>query len=362
MRFAMNDATLKRRPTTQDISWILDLARNNQLDLDPPYQRRSVWTNKDKQFFLDTIFRGYPSPAIFLHKEISAEGLVTYHVVDGKQRLQTILTFAHDKLRIAKTFGDVRLDGKKWADLEGELELKHRFWNYQLPVEMIDIVEDVVNEVFDRLNRNSRRLTRQELRHAKYDGWLTSIAEAEAENETWITLGLATAARAKRMTDTQFISELMLVLLENGVLGFDQDDLDASYAKYDEPSETVVGFSEENFKKNFEQVKAYLLNMQAEDKVVSAFAKSLAHFYSLWAVVALNYASLKLPKESAQLYKSFMQKVETLATQKNLEAFLEHQGPAFQNAFTYYDYARGASTDLKPREERYKLLSKELLG
>src|ERR1035437_2265854 len=125
------NSTMKRRPTTQDISWLLDLARNKQLDLDPPYQRRSVWTNKDKQFFLDTIFRGYPSPAIFLHKDISPEGNATYHVVDGKQRLQTILAFAHDKLRIAKTFGDVRLDGKKWADLEGEQELRHRFWNYQ---------------------------------------------------------------------------------------------------------------------------------------------------------------------------------------------------------------------------------------
>jgi hypothetical protein len=356
------NSTTKRRPTTQDVSWLLDLARNKQLDLDPPYQRRSVWTNKDKQFFLDTIFRGYPSPAIFLHKDISAEGQATYHVVDGKQRLQTILAFANDKLRIAKTFGDVRLDGKKWADLEGELELRHRFWNYQLPVEMIDIVEDVVNEVFDRLNRNSRRLTRQELRHAKYDGWFTTIAEAEAEKEAWNTLGVTTKARAKRMTDTQFISELMLVILENAVLGFDQDDLDASYAQYDDPSETVVGFSEQGFINNFELVKAYLLAMEGQDNVVSGFAKSLAHFYTLWSIIALNCDKLKPPPETATRYKAFMQKVETLAAQKNLEVFLAEKGASFQNAFLYYDYARGASTDLKPREERYKVLSEELLG
>jgi hypothetical protein len=33
-----------RRVTTQDISWFLDLDNNKQLNLDPPYQRRSVWT------------------------------------------------------------------------------------------------------------------------------------------------------------------------------------------------------------------------------------------------------------------------------------------------------------------------------
>src|ERR1035441_777137 len=163
---------MQRRPSTQDITWILDLHHNKQLDLNPPYQRRSVWTRKDKQYFLDTIFRNYPSPAIFLHKTIDDAGKATYHVVDGKQRTQTILEFASNKLRLASTYGDNRLDGKKWSDLEGEQALKQRFWNYQITVEMIDIVEGtVVNEVFDRLNRNSRKLTAQELRHAKFDGW-----------------------------------------------------------------------------------------------------------------------------------------------------------------------------------------------
>jgi predicted class III extradiol MEMO1 family dioxygenase len=57
-----------------------------------------------------------------------------------------------------------------------------------------------------------------------------------------------------------------------------------------------------------------------------------------------------------------MEKVETLSAQKDLEAFLAEHGATFQNPFIYYDYARGASTDLRPREERYKVLSKELLG
>src|SRR5947199_4311553 len=92
---------MQRRPSTQDLTWLLDLYQNKQLDLDPPYQRRSVWTRRDKQFFLDTIFRNYPSPAIFLHKTINEAGKATYHVVDGKQRTQTILDFVSDRIRIA---------------------------------------------------------------------------------------------------------------------------------------------------------------------------------------------------------------------------------------------------------------------
>src|SRR5437867_3424020 len=104
---------MNRRLSPQDITWLLDLAKNDQLDLEPPYQRRSVWTRKDKQFFLDTIFRNYPSPAIFLHKSMTSEGKAVYHVVDGKQRLQTILDFVAGKVRIGDDFGDVRLAGKR---------------------------------------------------------------------------------------------------------------------------------------------------------------------------------------------------------------------------------------------------------
>ncbi len=82
---------MQRRPTTQDISWFLDLYKNGQLDLDPPYQRRSVWSPKDRRFFLDTIFRGYATPAIYLHKEMDEKGSVKHAVVDGKQRLETII-------------------------------------------------------------------------------------------------------------------------------------------------------------------------------------------------------------------------------------------------------------------------------
>ena len=81
---------MSRTQTTQDVSWFLDLKGRDQLNLDPPYQRRSVWSPRDKRYFIDTILNDYPAPPIFLHKTIDETGHSTYHVVDGKQRLQTI--------------------------------------------------------------------------------------------------------------------------------------------------------------------------------------------------------------------------------------------------------------------------------
>lgn len=218
---------MSRRPTTQDISWFLDLRRNEQLDLDPPYQRRSVWTLKDRKFFLDTIFRGYPSPAIYLHK-VMEDGKAIYHVVDGKQRLETIIRFINNLIAIDNNYGDIRLNGKKWKDLENVPELARIFWDYVIPVEFINVASgsEFVNEVFDRLNRNSRKLVEQELRHAKYDGWFASFVEREADEPDWKDLKVVTAARVRRMKDTQFLSELLMVVISNGVIGFDQDVID----------------------------------------------------------------------------------------------------------------------------------------
>lgn len=358
---------MKRRPTTQDITWLLDLARNNQLDLDPPYQRRSVWTKRDKQFFLDTIFRSYPSPAIFLHKSVSDDGQVTYHVVDGKQRLQTILDFVNDDLRVAKEFGDSHLNGKKWSDLKGDAKRKHIFWNYQVSVEMVDSVDgSLINEVFDRLNRNSRKLTRQELRHAKFEGWLIRQVETEAKHEDWETLGVVTTARVKRMADAQFISELMLVVLEKSVLGFDQDALDEFYGKYDDaPEDSEVNFSEEKVMKAFASTRSYLVKLEEKYGVVSEFAKSYMHFYTLWCVVVLHLSQLKADSiaEVAERYTSFMRKVEELGAEKNLDAFLRTDKKGnYKAAFSYFSNTRGASTDLAPRLERYNVLSGELVS
>jgi uncharacterized protein with ParB-like and HNH nuclease domain len=108
---------MQRRSSTQDVSWFIDMRRNGQLDLDPPYQRRSVWSPKDRRFFLDTIFRGYPSPPIFLHKTVSDDQKTGYAVVDGKQRLETIFKYVGGELALFPEYGDARFNGKKWNQL-----------------------------------------------------------------------------------------------------------------------------------------------------------------------------------------------------------------------------------------------------
>jgi hypothetical protein len=357
---------MKRRPTTQDISWFLDLKSNNQLNLDPPYQRRSVWTKKDRQFFLDTIYRDYPCPAVFLHKTTDDKGRQIYSVVDGKQRLKTILDHVGNDLAISKDFGDADLNGKKWKQVYKSTDLRAKFWNYVLTVEILDIVEGtVVNEVFDRLNRNARKLDRQELRHAKFDGWLIQFSEAESQRKEWRDLRIVTLARARRMHDVQFMSELLLVILDKKVSGFDQDNLDDKYALYEDPSETVENFSEEDATNAFEGAKRFIRRMETTNGCVSDYARGLGNFYSLWSIVTLHSPAIAKAATYARRYKKFMRQVEECAQAEQPEQVPQTKGKAFRAAYTralkYFLATQGANTDLLQREARHEILSKVLV-
>ena len=118
-----------RRHNLQTIAWFNDLNKRGLLDLDPPYQRRSVWNQAYKDAFIDTILIQYPSPAIFLYQEISPAGETKLHVVDGKQRLTAIFEFVSGAFPVAETAETTQLRGKYFEQLSAAE--KTVFWTYE---------------------------------------------------------------------------------------------------------------------------------------------------------------------------------------------------------------------------------------
>jgi uncharacterized protein with ParB-like and HNH nuclease domain len=81
--------------TQYRVSDFLTWKRDGALDLNPDFQRRSVWKKGAKSFLIDTILKGFPMPIIFLRdlpsdlKKLKSRR----DVVDGQQRLRTIFSF-----------------------------------------------------------------------------------------------------------------------------------------------------------------------------------------------------------------------------------------------------------------------------
>ncbi len=74
---------------------LLTAIGNNTLIPQPDFQRRLVWTNKDKVEFIKTVLEGYPFPEIYIAagKVDPKTGEGAEVLVDGQQRLTTLYQY-----------------------------------------------------------------------------------------------------------------------------------------------------------------------------------------------------------------------------------------------------------------------------
>lgn len=341
---------MDRRQSTQTISWFRDLNVRGLLDLEPPYQRRSVWNQTFKDYFIDTILLGYPAPAIFLYEEISPEGSSKYNVVDGKQRLTTIFEFADGAFPVSEKAIVTRLRGKYFAELEDED--KTSFWTYQFSVEYLPTNdEDPLNSIFDRINRNVAKLSPQELRHAAYSGEFISSAE---EMAAWMGARLPSdlprivESSRSQMRDIELVSQLLLAV-ENGPASSSQAALDSVTAERDEtwPDRQEV---ERRFQATVEAIAPVARAIAGANHRL----KNQVDFYSWFAAVAELLAQGQAVPSA------------TMARNR-LDAFFavvadEAQRDADTRARDYYEAARSNSNGTAERRRRTTIIREILTG
>ncbi|MBR8827737.1 MAG: DUF262 domain-containing protein [Gomphosphaeria aponina SAG 52.96 = DSM 107014] len=142
---------------------ILNQLTRGNIDLNPRFQRRDAWNIKRKSRFIESLILGLPIPGIVLAEKKKGN----YLVLDGKQRLLTILQFYNKsesdnnnfKLRELQLLSD--LNGLKWQDFQiSHLEHLNALDNQTIRTTIIRNwdSEDFLYRVFLRLNRPLAKL------------------------------------------------------------------------------------------------------------------------------------------------------------------------------------------------------------
>lgn len=299
---------LNRESTRITISEFYERHQLGKYNFDPEYQRRGdVWTEDKQSFLIDSILKNYPMPPIFLHQEIdSSTGATIYNVIDGKQRLNAILRFIANKVELPSdydvgAFGDSRLNCKKFQDLEGELqEFKMQFWRYVLSVEYIETGDtDVINNVFDRLNRNGEPLEPQELRKAKYYNTnLIRLVDQMVQVIDWTSIA---KVRINRMQDAEFVSELIFFLLEGTAMDASKKEyIDDYYQKW---AKNLSEEKAEEINKLFTQIVEYIksLSLDFEKHKING----VSHFYAIFALAKRCSEVCASPKDISLKLEEF---------------------------------------------------------
>lgn len=198
------------------IRQIINLVKEEKLQPRPEFQRRLVWTPKDKDLFLDTVIRGYPFPEIYLAdgKVDLDEGTGTQLLVDGLQRVSTLIEFfdgsPHLKLSTVTPY-------KNLAE-----EQRREFLQYDVAVrDLGTISKDELVEVFRRINATKYNLLDIEVNNAVYNGEFIKYATSISEKPFFIENGVFTRGDFKRMGDLRF-SILIISTMISGY--FNRDD------------------------------------------------------------------------------------------------------------------------------------------
>lgn len=174
----------------------------------PPFQRRLVWTNKDKEYFIDTVLKEMPFPEIFICTGESDPNHATRKtwLVDGQQRIMTLRDYVDGSTDILyRTI-------PKFVDLLKEE--KERFLETTVAVRDLKRVSPAqLKEIFTRINSTNYHLTAMERRHAKFSGAYKAFCDELSSQDFFTGHEVFPKGRAKRMEDLAFCVNVVTTIL-----------------------------------------------------------------------------------------------------------------------------------------------------
>ncbi len=215
---------MKTTATNRKIRTLITAIRDGTLIPRPEFQRRLVWTTKDKRRFLDTVLKGYPFPEIYIAAgEVNPDtGEGTELLVDGQQRITTLFQYfsASTELNLGKEI-------KPYVDLLQEEKLA--FLEYEVVVRDLGKMGiEEIKVVFERINATKYSLNDMEIHNARFAGEFKSFAEAISQNLFFEKHSVFSANEIRRMSDVSFAATFIITIMSTY---FNRDDEFENYLK-----------------------------------------------------------------------------------------------------------------------------------
>ena len=189
--------------------------KQGQLELNPFFQRRAVWSDNAKSYLLDTIIRGKPIPKIFIRQKVNVTTKTTMReVVDGQQRLRTILSFIKDGLVISRRQNRDN-GGRHFSQLPEDIQAQ--VLSYEISVDLlINLPDSEILDVFSRLNSYAVILNEQEKINAIHFGEFKLLADeiGRKYNEYWKEQEILNARQILRMLEVNLVADVLIAMRE----------------------------------------------------------------------------------------------------------------------------------------------------
>lgn len=193
------------------IGVLIDMLKNDAIDLTPAFQRnQDLWNDGKKSRLVESILLGLPLPSFYFSIEKDSKKWV---VIDGLQRLCTLKKFAIDQTLELKglDFLEKQYGGKKYDDFEYFEKLSFSMLSVTVNILKGKTPPDVKYLIFQRINSAGTPLTPQEIRNALNQGAATKLLEDMSNLSLFrqMTKGVST----QRMADKEFVIRFLAFYL-----------------------------------------------------------------------------------------------------------------------------------------------------
>lgn len=200
---------MKTSATNRKLRVLLTAMRNNTLIPRPEFQRRLVWNNEDKIYFLQTVLMGYPFPEIYIAAgSINPEtGEGTEMLVDGQQRITTLYQYF---------VGDDDLKLKKKIQAYSELSDDDKIALLEYEVVVRDLGKKnigEIKEIFERINSTKYALNAMEIHNSRYGGAFKQFADNFSQCDFFENNNVFSTNEIRRMKDLVFCLTIMVSIL-----------------------------------------------------------------------------------------------------------------------------------------------------
>ncbi len=256
----------------------LEWHQSGSLVLTPKFQRRHVWSTPARSYLIDTLLLEMPIPPIYIRVvQSDSRDKVIREVVDGQQRISSILDFVKGKYALSRNI-ESHFAGKKFDSLPQEEQ--NKILHYSFICEVFHGIEDSeVLSIFARLNTHSVKLNAQELRNGRWFGHFKQLSYRLALEhlEMWKRMRIFTDARIARMAEVELTSELLILGLDG--LQDKKKSIDNYYEEYDENFDGQKSVADK-FRKTIDTIVA-----NCEDVLPESEFRRSPLFYSLYGAV-----------------------------------------------------------------------------
>ncbi|QFZ87161.1 DUF262 domain-containing protein [Variovorax paradoxus] len=175
-RYAQEDKEIAQERSDFLLPQVIDFVQKKQwMNLQPEYQRRQVWDKRRQSEFIESLLMNLPIPPVFLFEPEYSR----YEVMDGQQRLSSIISFYGNRLKLVGLEHWKELNGKIYSDLPTKVQrgLDRRRISAVVLQSMADpsSANELRQIVFERLNTGGQKLNAQELRNCVYSGRFSTL-------------------------------------------------------------------------------------------------------------------------------------------------------------------------------------------